>query len=226
MKTLMQRYEKKFLLNKKQYGEFLTFIKDIVREDPHHMNHEPYFVETVYYDDNTHSLIRHSLSSTAYKAKLRLRSYNSTQHFLELKKKFKGQSYKSRMTLDEHSKTAILSNDLTIFDTSIVQQEFKNMFKTHSLHPTVVVSYYRFAFEEPTIGLRITLDHDVSYQYLDEEKEPLFSNQFILEIKCHQAFPLWLVKYLSEQRLHHQSLSKYGHSYLSHLKGTHYVTND
>lgn len=226
MKTLMQRYEKKFLLSKNQYNNFLDFIRKHLSEDPHHVNHEPYHVETIYFDDSTHSFIRHSLSSPAYKAKLRLRSYNHAQHFIELKKKFQGQSYKLRMTLNEHQRQSILNLDLSIFNDTIIQQEFKQMFIKKKLNPVVYVNYLRYAFEETSMGLRITLDQNINYQYFNEIQQPLFPNQYILEIKCHQAFPIWLVKYLSGQRLHHQSLSKYGHSYISHAKGSLYVTHD
>lgn len=226
MKTLMQRYEKKYLLNKKQYQAFLQFIRGYVSEDIHHVNHEPYFVETTYFDDESHSLVRHSLSSPAYKEKLRVRTYNQQMTFLELKKKYLGQSYKSRMTLDDVQKKRLLNLDTNIFDDTFTQKELLNMFIKYDLKPVVDVSYYRYAFEDISIGLRITLDHDISYHYKDGNQQRLFDHSYILEVKCHQAFPLWLSKYLSEHRLHHQSLSKYGLSYLEHLKGPHYVIND
>ena len=226
MRSLLQRYEKKYLLNKSQYQLFLSFIRQYVDEDIHHVNHEPYFVETTYFDDDVNKLVRHSLSSPAYKEKLRLRTYNQTMSFLELKKKYLGQSYKLRIELNDVQKKQLLHDDLSFFDDSMKHKELFNMFIKYKLKPVVDVSYYRYAFEDASIGLRITLDNDISYLYRDSEKERLFENAYILEIKCHQAFPVWLSKYLSEHRLHHQSLSKYGLSYLEHLKGPQYVIND
>jgi hypothetical protein len=226
MRNLMQRYEKKYLLNKQQYQSFLSFVRQYVDEDIHHINHEPYFVETTYFDDDTHTLVRHSLSSPAYKEKLRVRTYNQNITFLELKKKFLGQSYKLRISLNHVQKEQLLHLDTSFFEDTMEHKELLNMFSKHALKPVVDVSYYRYAFEDASIGLRITLDHDISYHYYGANKEDLFEHSYILEIKCHLAFPLWLSKYLSENRLHHQSLSKYGLSYFEQLKGTHYVIND
>lgn len=225
MYTLMKRYEKKYLLSKKQFEQFLSFISQHIDEDPNHINHEPYHVQSIYFDDEKHSLIRHSLSSPAYKEKLRLRTYNQASHFLELKKKFQGQSYKSRIPLTSNQKSCLLGGDMNIFNDSVKHKELKYMFMKYTLKPMLYVNYLRYAFEDTSIGLRITLDKELHYAYMNASKHSLFQNQYILEIKCHLAFPLWLVSYLSDHRLHHQSLSKYGHSYLSQLKGTQYVFN-
>ena len=88
--TVFKRYEKKYLLNEKQYFSVLEVLKDCALPDKYGKS----TVCSIYYDTLDKRLIRASIERPVYKEKLRLRSYgvpnDSTDCFLELKKKYKG----------------------------------------------------------------------------------------------------------------------------------------
>ena len=95
--TVFKRYEKKYLLNEKQYFSVLEVLKDCALPDKYGKS----TVCSIYYDTPDKRLIRASIERPVYKEKLRLRSYgvpnDSTDCFLELKKKYKGVVYKRQM---------------------------------------------------------------------------------------------------------------------------------
>lgn len=222
MKSLMQRYEKKYLLSQKQADDLRIFLNDKMTLDSHHVGDKPYHVKTYYLDNDSNEMIRHSMSSPAYKEKLRIRFYEAPHEiiFLENKKKFLKQSYKYRKTLSLEDLDLFMSGNYTIFNDSVEDQRIKMMLEQKQLKPYIELHYDRIAYQDQKEGIRLTLDTNLSYQYMDQDtKTDLFKDYVILEVKCIQAFPIWMSTYLSKERLHHQSLSKYASSYTHHIKG-------
>ena len=95
-----KRREMKFLLNEEQY----TFLRSEIEK---HMTEDDFGRHTIlniYLDNLNNDLIRSSLGKPVYKEKLRLRTYgqcavDNSPAFLEIKKKFRGITYKRRFEL-------------------------------------------------------------------------------------------------------------------------------
>ncbi len=224
MNNLMQRYEKKYLLTIDQASKLKDFLIAKIPLDQHHIGDSPYHIHTYYFDNDSHDMVRMSLDSPAYKEKIRLRWYknglSTSVIFIENKKKFLKQSYKYRKTLNEVEAEKILDGNYDIFTDSVADRRMKDILTQYKLKPLIELHYDRLAFEDLAQGVRITLDTHLTYQYTNQKESTLlFEDYVILEVKCHRAFPIWMSMYLSEQRLHHQSLSKYGTSYTHHIKG-------
>lgn len=229
MINLMQRYEKKYLLTFEQAENLKAFLSTKISLDIHHIGHEPYHIHSYYFDNSDHKIVKMSMESPAYKEKIRLRIYGKDNHmiFIETKKKFLGQSYKYRKSIDKDVAQNILNLDYKdIMSDSIDDRRMYDMILQYNLKPHIELDYDRLAYENSMEGIRVTFDTNLSYKYVSQSKSTkLFEDYVILEVKCHRAFPMWMSKYLSEQRLHHQSLSKYGASYTHYTKGALDVIN-
>ena len=103
---------------------------------------------------------------------------------------------------------------------------FLDFYKT--LAPALFLSYERDAYYSTEYSaLRITFDSDIIYRTdnlnLTNPKQgiPLIdTNTCVMEIKCADAMPLWLVEALSKTHMYQTSFSKYGTAYLNELKQT------
>ena len=99
MNTIIDRFEIKYLLNKCDYNLLINKMKDFLVKDK-------YFKETIYniyFDSDDYILINRSLDKPIYKEKIRMRSYDktndSTNIFLEIKKKYIKNSNKRRVVI-------------------------------------------------------------------------------------------------------------------------------
>lgn len=74
-KEVFNRFEHKYLLNQKTYEEVLCQMDRHIELNAYNAGHKPYTIANIYYDTADDYLIRTSLSSPAYREKLRLRAY-------------------------------------------------------------------------------------------------------------------------------------------------------
>ena len=111
-KLTFKRLEKKFLLSAAQYERLMAELAEHIEPDLFHKS----TVCSVYYDNDSFSLIRRSIGAPVYKEKLRVRSYGVPQEdgkvFVELKKKFDGVVYKRRITTGIQNVEPFLSGEL------------------------------------------------------------------------------------------------------------------
>ncbi|MDR1704090.1 MAG: VTC domain-containing protein, partial [Clostridiales bacterium] len=96
MSNVFKRNEVKYLLTKEQRLNLENSLKRHMRPD----EYGEYFVQNLYFDNDSWDVIRASLDKPFYKEKLRLRCYGLAARgagcFLELKKKCGGVVYKRR----------------------------------------------------------------------------------------------------------------------------------
>ncbi|WP_341349948.1 VTC domain-containing protein [Clostridium sartagoforme] len=71
-----QRFEKKFILNEKQYSKLIPILKNYMNPDKYCKDGKNYDIYNIYYDTLDSHIIRNSINKPYYKEKLRLRSYN------------------------------------------------------------------------------------------------------------------------------------------------------
>ncbi|MCR5203343.1 MAG: polyphosphate polymerase domain-containing protein [Lachnospiraceae bacterium] len=222
---IFKRLEKKYLIDVEQMKLLAELISKHLPPDIHGES----TVLNIYYDTDDFRIIRDSLRKPVYKEKLRLRSYNvpvkSSLVFAEIKKKYKGVVYKRRIQGNCSSLEKFLLEDNyklhgseSPFDAQI-RREIRQFLSFYKPSPKVFISYDRMAFGEDT-GLRVTFDRNLFFRTDDlslmegaKGKRIIPKDQVIMEVKTEGAVPLWLVHFLSENKIYPTSFSKYGTCY-------------
>lgn len=212
-----KRYELKYIITSEQMHKILEQCNtNIVKDSYYHST-----ICNIYFDTCNNRLIRKSIEKPVYKEKMRIRSYGipseDSNVFLEIKKKYQGIVYKRRSVL----KYQDYRNNTISCDTQI-NKEISYMFSFYNdLYPKMFLSYERLSYMgADNTNLRITFDNNIIYRTFDLELDKgiygnklLDDNTYIMEIKCNSAFPLWLVKILSKEKIYKTSFSKYGMAY-------------
>ncbi|MBQ6946728.1 MAG: polyphosphate polymerase domain-containing protein [Clostridia bacterium] len=222
--TVFKRYEQKYMLSAGQMERVLTAMVS-------HMELDKYgrtTIRNLYYDTDSYLLIRRSIEKPVYKEKLRLRSYGraeeSSNVFVELKKKYKGVVYKRRLALPYDVATAWLSGKPLVVPPTQISREIDYFLSYYGgLRPTVFLSYERRAYyARDGSDFRITFDENVRCRQsglsLCEEAGgiPLLpEGKVLMEIKCSGGIPLWLTHLLSAEKIYKTPFSKYGAAYKS-----------
>ncbi len=228
---VFDRVEKKYLITKSDKKELLKVIKKFLAPDYYHKS----LVYNIYFDNDNYDLINNSNNWVSFKEKLRARGYGGYDRvFLEIKTKLHGKEnnigYKRRVMITHEdfqklcNKTSTLeelagksietNNDIQI------AKEVDYLIKHLDLKPKFLVTYNRESYKNKE-GLRITFDEKLSYRdndlSLNQKKNDTMyfkdSHDIIMEIKTHDAMPLWLVKKLSELKIYPQQFSKIGRIY-------------
>ncbi len=232
--SVFKRYEKKFLLNMKQYREIMDFLQAYMTFDQYCIDEKVYSLLNIYYDTPDNLLIERSTEKPLYKEKLRLRSYfpptdENSKVFFEIKQKYDGCVTKRRvvMTYGEaleltqtHCPPQKLKDDSYI--NVQVTKEIAKMFERYpGLAPATFIAYDRIAmFGKEDPELRITFDRNIrtrrenpTFEYGTDGEQLLPSGKILMEIKIPYTMPLWLARYLSERGIFNSSFSKYGKEY-------------
>ncbi len=223
---VFKRYEIKYQVSDEQ-RERLEHVMDS------HMiadEHGPSTVRNLYYDTPTHLLARRSAEHPHYKEKLRVRSYapagDDTPVFLELKKKCDGIVYKRRCTLPLSSADDLLTGARQP-ETQIERELAFSASRYEGLAPMMFVAYDREAYyAADDHEFRMTFDRAVRCSWTDLKLDgqdvghvltPAHTS--LLEVKCAAGMPLWLVDFLSRERIFKASFSKYGAAVACQLSG-------
>ncbi len=214
-----KRREMKFLLDEEQYGTLRERISEFMTED----NFGKHTILNIYLDNRNNDLIRTSLGKPAYREKLRLRSYgqkaeDGSAAFLEIKKKFRGITYKRRLELSYKELHDYITDGIPPSGRGQVFEEIDYMIRRMSLKPKIVICYDREAYYgNDDKEFRLTFDGNIRFRRSDLDLrsgaygEYLSAQPFtVMEVKSAGAIPLWLVNILSEQKIYCGSFSKYG----------------
>lgn len=220
-----KRYEKKYFLTPTQYRLFKEKLMNFVRAD----EYPTYTLCNIYYDTDDYKLIRSSLEKPMYKEKLRVRSYgvpgDSSDVFVELKKKFDGVVYKRRITATPFAAKSLLNGFKSAERDSQISNEIGYFQQFYHTKPKVFIAYDREAYRgKDNDELRITFDTNLRYR-LDnltlqagDYGEPITdTDKILMEIKIPGVCPLWLSQLLSEYKIYPTSFSKYGECYKKHI---------
>lgn len=222
---IFKRYELKFILSIEQYRLAKHVIMQYTKGDKYGESD----ICNLYCDTPDFLLVRRSIEKPFYKEKLRIRSYgvakNGSDMFVELKKKYDSVVYKRRIATDQKTAIDLLSGKMK--NGSQIEKEicyFANFYKR--IRPQMFISYRREAFygiEDK--NLRITFDRSILWRISDLSlsrgiygNHVIPENLVIMEVKTPTALPLWLVKFLSQNKIYKTSFSKYGTAYSLMLK--------
>ena len=225
--SIFERYETKYLLNKRQRLFLEQVIGGRMRPDEHGES----TICNIYYDTPDYLLARRSLEKPVYKEKIRMRSYGpvygETEVFLELKKKYDGIVYKRRISLPLKCAEDYMDGRCVMPASSQIGREIDWFCKSYgSLMPAAHISYDRNAwFDRSDPELRITMDRNILWQTEDCSLSTLpfghsllSAGESLMEIKTASAIPMWLVSLLNEAEIRPTSFSKYGMAYTAIMK--------
>ena len=220
--TVFKRYELKYLLTRQQKEKVLAEVEPYIKPD----RYGETTIRNLYFDTDSHLLIRRSIEKPDYKEKLRVRSYGTAAPdstvFVELKKKYKKVVYKRRLSLPEEEAVKWLSGEKHTKQNTQISREIDYFLKLYgTLHPAVFLSYDRSAFyANDDSDFRVTFDDNIlcRQEALSLQSEPygtplLPQGMVLMEIKCAGGIPLWMTEILSRERIYKTSFSKYGTAY-------------
>ncbi|MEG2575997.1 MAG: polyphosphate polymerase domain-containing protein, partial [Christensenella sp.] len=158
--------------------------------------------------------------------KLRVRSYGaaseSSQVFIEIKKKYKGVVYKRRVGMDISAARAYLGGGEAVDNKTQIMREISYFMQRYAqLMPSVYISYEREAFlGKSDSGFRITFDRNILWRTQDISLsgdvygDSLLGGAYVLlEVKTALGLPTWLTRFLSANGIFKMSFSKYGSAY-------------
>ena len=219
---VFKRYEIKYLLNRKQKEKVLQAMEPYMELDEYGRS----TIRNIYYDTDNYRLVRTSLEKPVYKEKLRVRSYQAAapedKVFVELKKKYDSVVYKRRINIAEGQAMKYLAGTAPAPVHTHITEEidyFLEFYRT--LAPKVFLSYEREAFyTKEQSEFRVTFDENILFREEDLSlgcgvygEALLEPGQTLMEIKTPGGIPLWMVKVLTEEKIHKTSFSKYGSAY-------------
>ena len=218
MNTIIDRFEIKYLLNKGDYNLLINQIKDYLVKDK-------YFKETIYniyFDSDDYTLINRSLDKPIYKEKIRMRSYDktndSTNIFLEIKKKYIKNSNKRRVVISYKDYLDYINYGIIPKCDKQIMNEIDYCFKRYKLKPKIKILYDRLAYSlKGDDTFRITFDTNIRYSNdnmdFNNDDNIIFMSDYIMEIKTFSGIPLWLNKILNSLNIYPTSYSKVGKIY-------------
>lgn len=219
--SIFKRYEMKYMLTKSQYIKLKELLLKYAKEDEHGKS----TVCSLYFDTPDYLLIRRSLEKPLYKEKLRLRSYgvasSGSEVFVELKKKYKGVVYKRRVEMTNAQAMKFLLGQEKEKDTQIIREIEYCFERYNGLEPACLLTYERRAYYgRDDHEFRITFDRNILWRDYDLNLhsgiygEPILDeNQVLMEVKVAENMPMWMVDFLSENKIYKTSFSKYGTAY-------------
>lgn len=226
MPQVMQRIEKKYLLDDRQYRRFMNDIHPYIVEDIYPTSS----IYNLYLDNHRYDMLYRSMEKPPFKEKLRIRSYQEVtswedEVFLEVKRKSDHVVSKRRIAMTYGQCLQFLQQPNR--RDSQMQREFSYMLQYYRPQPRIFLAYDRFSYvAKHTPGLRITLDYHIRsrFAYLSlcnhSSDAMLFhKDMMLLEIKAESCYPLWLSQTLSKLQLYPLSFSKVGQVFYKKGKG-------
>ncbi len=225
------RVEKKCLITPEQKERMLVEIEKNMEKDDYYKSE----VFNIYFDTDNYDLIIQSIEQPMFKEKLRARSYGGFDKvFFEIKTKLCGKDnnvgYKRRVRITKKDYNKMVKEKSHVLDFMEknadgpndyrIAREVDYLIDVFDLKPKVLVFYVRESYQGEG-GLRITFDEDLKYRLgeVNFSKKKTDRNYFederniIMEIKAHGAWPLWLARKMSAERIFPQQFSKVGKIY-------------
>lgn len=234
------RYEYKYIVPCSKLEKLREMILPFVKSDPYFAkaNQKGYTIRSIYYDTFHYQFYFEKTDGIKVRKKIRIRGYNEESPesiiFLEIKRRNEKAISKNRAPLffknldslmQKHDLENLLINDKSYNKSLDNARRFFYHINKLKLCPVILVSYEREAYfakfnpsERITFdkGIRSSLSPDAGSLFLNSKAKHCIPNHFILEVKFHDVFPVWLSPILSMLKLRRTSFSKYTNCLDSH----------
>ena len=165
-----QRFERKFFILPRNIGFAYTLLRQVCRPDSQYPEGQ---VNSLYFDTPDLDQYMRSASGEFKKDKVRIRWYGDVRNlqemapvFLELKSRQGFASSKQRQRLPapvpaQHLELAHLGSGIVDKTTLIETLARFGHYPELPLRPIIVISYWRYRFNEMLTGMRVSLDYNI-----------------------------------------------------------------
>lgn len=222
------RFELKYLVPSRVAEGFKQALRARLMPDDHGDSCGCYYISSLYYDSPDFRCYWEKVNGIRFRRKLRIRYYEAsgpltegTPVFVEIKQRVNRVTQKRRVLLP-YCEALLLCNErqrpLHEPRDAAVVDEIIGLLWQYDLRPASIVRYARQALvgTEYDVGLRVTLDRDLSYRtghlHLHEQQSgrQLFPPEWtVVEIKVNERIPYWLSEMIAVYNLNLVRFSKY-----------------
>ena len=224
-----QRYEFKYLINKKISDEIIIQVNNFMQIDKYAIinSQKNYFVRSIYFDDDFNTNFYEKVDGYKIRKKFRIRYYNKdykkSSIYLEAKGRNLDRTFKQRTRLD-YEDIIILNQKKNISDLNLkypnnnIINSFVFEYYRKKLKPKIILDYLRTPFVN-SYGLyfRLTFDKNINCTKINKFINSNFVEQnilckagyTILEVKFERSIPMWFHKIIQSYELNRISISKF-----------------
>lgn len=228
------RFELKYMVSLEKAERFKAAISAYLLPDDHADAHGMYFLSSLYYDSPDFRCYWEKVDGIRFRRKLRIRCYENgsppdatTPVYVEIKQRVDRVTQKRRILLPYAAALHLCSErqapaQQPDLDVGVIG-EILSMTWQYNLLPTSIVRYSRLAMQgsDNDIGLRVTIDRDLTYHASDDQAAGLDlrrespNNQLfpahlaIVEVKANERIPYWLTELIAANNLNLVRVSKY-----------------
>lgn len=227
-KTKFKRIEKKYILTIQQKEALIKTLSDYITPDKNWKKWN-YQLESLYYDTKDLKFFQEKINWKPFRKKIRIRRYidsslfsDNSPVFIEIKEKIGETTVKRRIKMSYKEAKNLIENRIipnhTEEDVPMIK-EILSMNKNENLYPQTITSYDREAFfwVEKEYWLRLTFDTEVFFQSntlnlannKDKDWRLADKGKTILEIKVNEKYPEYITRFLEENNLQPDKMSKY-----------------
>jgi SPX domain protein involved in polyphosphate accumulation len=250
-KVNIDRVESKYVLDKKYLAEVIAEVTQHLK--PYYPIDETAFtlVKSVYFDSDDFIFVKQHLAGQEDRRKLRIRSYGPdgvwepTTRYFEDKYKSDGKSMKARIQINDRIEDEMLRTNRLPLDPELISlnsdlspKDFEEKVKLlnylmliYKVKPAVEITYKRYAYQDESSPLRVTIDQDIKAMPLRiPTKSEIHSvetdlqgweklkdigtkyyprENFVLEVKSDGNPPDWVKKLLKDVDAEETAFSKY-----------------
>lgn len=216
------RSELKYICMERDLELIKNKISNVLCVDPNSNENGRYCIHSLYFDDYKNTCMKEIDSGDFKRSKWRIRYYNNFENslYLEKKEKLFGKCHKKKckLSVDEYY-SIIKGNYMDVFwntEQKLLKQFIIDII-TRDFKPKVIIDYERFAFIEPILNIRITLDTNISasydiYNFLNSNyiKYPIQNkNYHVVEVKFDDILPSYIKNIFYSYNFKQTSFSKY-----------------
>ena len=213
---IFRRKEQKYRVPAEELPALMKILQQYFRPDIYYEGTNC----SLYYDTPDHRLITDSMEKPAFRQKLRMRSYGTSEReqpvFIELKKKYSGITYKRRESLSLAEAEALLKGDWRPEGRTRTLDEIIWFLDQYDLEPSMFIAYDRLSYRGiDAPELRATIDRNIRYRTADLFLGAGSSGHLldlggdaIMELKTNRALPMGHVRSLKRLGVFPGSFSK------------------
>lgn len=232
-----ERIELKYLISERQYHQILDFIKEYCDEDRYSaVSEQGYVLTSLYLDTRDFDLHRVGRSDSSHRYKIRIRHYDGYDDYLSFEVKEKRGDFITKyrfMSPIESWADAIHNPEILRKDLSTDLERKAHSYFFYRLHtieacPMILIRYRREAYVSWSDSYaRVTFDRGIQWQrtcrwsfgepygwsdlHVPDKYEGK-SSPIILELKCENHVPMWMLKIVNHFGLNRIGFSKYSNS--------------
>lgn len=215
------RHEDKYLLSHTEEVLMIQRALAVMQRDDHAGPDGYYRIRSLYFDDNTDSCYYDTESGNDPRSKFRIRIYDRDTSYIRLEKKIKnkGLTRKVSSVITKDECEAIIEGRYSdiLRASSDLKGELIAEMQIKGLRPVVTVSYDRYPFIYPSLGIRFTIDSNLCYEtdahtFLSDAASGIpvrTSGERIMELKWNNIMPAHLIEYFRIETLQKDRFSKY-----------------